>query len=615
MKKTTPNKCPLPIKQKENTEMNHQGLSPVKPTRRFHDSAATHMVPMSTPVGGATLKYDGKIKVYLRMRPLLPGERGIGYSIDSKTITINPPAASNTNSTSFVADKSFTFREVMDEHATQQQVFETVAVPLLGSFMNGEDVLIFCYGTTNAGKTYTITGTSEEPGILKRSLDMVVSRLLGGAKTGAELYGSYVEIYNEKIYDLLNLKEEGLRLGVTTQGDVLVRKVVECQITSIEDIDEILEKGEAGRHKGCTELNCDSSRSHTIFRLKLQQKSKTCWLSIVDLAGCERLSTADSSSDAFKEACNINKSMLVLGKCIRMLKDKHGSRRSAMPYRESKLTHLFKSFFEPVSRPAQAAMIVNAAPAMGLIDDTIFALQLGSEASQCPIRQTAKPDENPVESQSTDNNADGCGLVLPGTVAEASDELASKIRKNVKGEMDEWLKKRETQHQREMELLNATRQSSFLNMALKRKAQKVDPSLTAEVERLEMEIEKIEKENKELEQKNEAMKNDISGLRQQLLEKQQTTEDLASANRKLKRKINSIKKQNTSLKETLASEQQQFEEIEIPPPDITLTFPPKEKELAYPAALETIEALTVIEPSASGPVYHPPGRISIPAKP
>ena len=605
---------PTPSKQKENMEMNQQCQSPSKHPRRVHVPSPTHVVPMSTPAGGASLDYDDRIRVYLRMRPLLPTERGIGFHIDSKTITINPPSMSNTNSSSFLSDKSFSFRDILDETASQQQVFDTVAAPLLGNFMKGEDVLIFCYGPTNAGKTYTVTGPNDNPGILKRSLDTVVSRMLGTSQGSVELYGSYIEVYNEKIYDLLNLKEEGLRLGVTTQGDVLVRKAVEIQITSMDDVDEILEKGEAGRHKGCTEFNCDSSRSHTIFRLKLQVKSKTCWLSIVDLGGCERLATTDSSSDTFKEACNINKSMLVLGKCIRMLKDRHGSRRSAMPFRESKLTHIFKSFFEPVSRPSRAVMIVNASPSMAQIDDTIFALQLGAEASQCAIRHTPKPEEE-RESTETPSGAESLGIVIPGTVAETSEELMTKIRKKVNAEADVWMKKREEQHQRELELLSATRQSPFLNLAMSRKTPKVDPALAAEVERLEAELARLEKENKELEDKNELMKSDISDLRKKLSEKQLATEDLASANRTLKRKIRSIKKQNASLKETLESEQREFESMEPPTREVAMTLPPKEKELAYPAALETIEALTIIDQPVSGQAYQPPGRISIPAKP
>jgi hypothetical protein len=341
-----------------------------------------------------------RIKVFLRMRPLLTGERLIDFSIADHEITVHPPKAAPSTS-SFCIDKRFSFRNIFDHNVTQAEVFETVAAPLLDEFLRGSDVLIFCYGSTNAGKTYTISGNKQSPGILKRSLETIVEQ----KSANQSLRVSFFEIYNEIIYDLLDFskQKEPRRLGVNNEGETEVKNLIEIEISSLAEATAAFERGEMGRHRGFTEFNPDSSRSHTICRIRLTNRRKHCCLSIVDLAGCERLSIMNSTKGSFKEACNINKSMLVLGKCIRQLKEQGASgKKTPMSYRESKLTHLFKSFFEPVNRPAQAAIVINVSPSYVQLEDTIFALQFAAEASQCVIRQTVVVQEEEEEEEPED---------------------------------------------------------------------------------------------------------------------------------------------------------------------------------------------------------------------
>jgi hypothetical protein len=340
-----------------------------------------------------------RIKVFLRMRPLLSGEKSIDFSVSDHEITVHPPKTAP--SSTFCIDKLFSFRNVFDHNVTQADVFETVAAPLLDDFLHGSDVLIFCYGSTNAGKTYTISGSKQDPGLLKRSLETIVEQ----KNASQSIRVSFFEIYNEIIYDLLDTSKpkESKRLGVNDEGETEVKNLIEIEISSLAEATTAFERGEAGRHRGFTEFNPDSSRSHTICRIRLTNRRKHCCLSIVDLAGCERLSIMNSSAGSFKEACNINKSMLVLGKCIRQLKEQGASgKKASISYRESKLTHLFKSFFEPINRPAQAAIVINASPSYVQLEDTIFALQFAAEASQCVIRQTIVVQEEEEEEEPED---------------------------------------------------------------------------------------------------------------------------------------------------------------------------------------------------------------------
>jgi hypothetical protein len=376
-----------------------------------------------------------RIKVYLRMRPLLLAEKPIDYTVSENTITVHPSPFST--GSAFCVDKSFSFRAIMDQTSTQDDVFQTVVSPLLDNFINGEDILIFCYGSTNAGKTFTITGSKRNPGVLKRSLDSI----LGRVHPHDLLDISVVEIYNEIIFDLLdqtNIKEPK-KLCSTKTGETEVHRAVEHRIKSIDDVNLVLERTENLRHRGSTELNLESSRSHTIFRIKLTHRQKSCWLSIVDLAGCERLSVINSTVGSFKEACNINKSMLVLGKCIRQLKEQTtSSRKLPIPYRESKLTHLFKSFFEPKHRVSQASIIINTSPSMMQFEDTVFALQFAAEAAQCVIRQTQRVSSERVEEEEEEHEE---------TVEsrETPEEMEARIRKQVCEEMEKVLQDKEQQ--------------------------------------------------------------------------------------------------------------------------------------------------------------------------
>lgn len=458
-----------------------------------------------TPKSVKDNKNEDRIKVYLRMRPLLQNEQPIEYEVSENKISINPP---NMNANSkFCMNKSFSFRQIFDSNSNQTEVFNTVALPLLPDFLNGHDVLIFCYGSTNAGKTFTISGNKGNPGLLERSLDFIVSSLESNQTSHSQqLFASFFEIYNERIYDLLdinrNFSVSSLKLGINRYGETEVKGITELPVASLQDANDVVSKAECGRHKGTTELNTDSSRSHTIFQLRLKVQNRKnsspqtyAVFSVVDLAGSERLSSMNSAIGSFKEACSINKSMLVLGKCIRKLKQQniiqHKNSISAsnstsnsnenseiatkpptvtspfigvsnscnlpfsntnsnnlsvscqVPYRESKLTHLFKNFFEPICRPSKAAMVINISPANIQYDDTIFALQFAAEASQCAIRHVEKP--------------------IPIQIDEEFDEfdnrlesIEARIEKKIRDEMESFLEKKENEYKERLERFNQT---------------------------------------------------------------------------------------------------------------------------------------------------------------
>ncbi|KAH0793928.1 Kinesin motor domain containing protein [Histomonas meleagridis] len=461
-----------------------------------------------------------------------------------KVITIRPP--STPNSSYFCVDKSFSFREIMDGQTSQQECFEIVALPLLTDFLRGCDVLIFCYGNTNAGKTYTVSGTTENPGILRRSMDFIVPRIISSkSKHKANLYASFVEVYNERINDLLNPNNQNLKLGINYQSDVEIKGVTELPVNTMDDITTFIQKGENVRHFGFTELNNKSSRSHSIFRLKLVYKKRISWLSIVDLAGSERLSVINSTVTSFKEACNINKSMLSLGKCIRSLKEQSLSKnkKNQIPYRESKLTHLFKTFFEPINRPSKAVMIINVSPALIQIEDTIFSLTFAAEASQCVIRQVSRPDGDILDS-------DDCDDILCNEEIETKQQIETRIKAELKKEMDAFILKKEEEFQKQMERMNATCQGIFLNRfessTLKQQSQQAwIQDCLVKLEEYDEEIDYLLKKNQEIEKHKNYMKAELRQTLNWLKSAKETNVAILNQNKKMKEKAQVMRKKSS----------------------------------------------------------------------
>ena len=474
-------------------------------------------------------KSDDKIKVYLRVRPQLKDEESFDFVLTDKTITIPPQKAAN--SSFFCDTKTFKFRSVLNSHSKQSQVYEKVAEPLLHDFLKGKDVLIFCYGNTNAGKTYTVMGTPEKPGLLQRILNRIVPELLEDEKNGTQLFATFNEIYNERIIDLLSdeKQKDPLTIGISNSGDTEIKGCVELPIKAIDDVKAIINMGLEARHRGTTEFNEDSSRSHTIFRLKYVNKKGYCWLSVVDLAGSERVSIINSTQGSFREACNINKSMLVLGKCIRSLREQStpGAQKIPIPYRESKLTHIFKNLFEPTKRQAKAAMIINISPSILQINDTLFALQFAAKASECSIKQIANTNDFTNGAGSPDSS----NYFLEQNLDPDSPQMIERrMRVEVQKEMEEYLLQMKMQYEHQIQ--NLTKLASI---------QKITQAPQAKQTKESEEIAKLHRIIQEEQKKREALLEELKFSEVQSEEDLKELEILSKEKEKLQSGIEVLK--------------------------------------------------------------------------
>ncbi len=270
----------------------------------------------------------------------------------------------------------------------------STAQPLVDSLFEGRNCLLFSYGPTNSGKTYTIEGDGANPGILPRVLDDVFTRSKDIEQktpgTSIFIWATYLEVYNENVYDLLGANADSrIPMKIKEEnGNVVVKGLREIQIRSLKEAQKILQYGQANRQTAETNVNLDSSRSHSIFNIRLvfhMQRalpnggSETTELSpkfsVVDLAGSERSSRSQTTGLRLKEASNINVSLMTLGRCLEALKwncDHPHAQPHIVPFRQSKLTRIFQQWFVAQSR---MVMLVNVSAAAADYDEMVHALR------------------------------------------------------------------------------------------------------------------------------------------------------------------------------------------------------------------------------------------------
>ena len=336
------------------------------------------------------------IKTFCRIRPI----KGINqlFSIsneDERILNINSANVEKLN----VGDNlklinSYKFSKVFGENSSQEEVFEYTCKPLIDDLIiNKKSGLVFTYGMTNAGKTFTVIGTPEQPGILPQALKNLLeyNGLQKDEKLDINFYCNFVEIYNEDVFDLLDDDPTGknkffkkkLNIKENLNSVFFLQDVTYEKLDSLESFNNILNKGISKKVHSSTNLNQNSSRSHTIFKIVLLEKNKDITkidysteelisLSVVDLAGSERQKRTDAKGKNLQEACKINQSLSTLGKCLEAMKHNSTSNvKKMVPLRESKLTKIFAEYFQG---DQNIIMITNINPRTEDFQETIRAL-------------------------------------------------------------------------------------------------------------------------------------------------------------------------------------------------------------------------------------------------
>ncbi|XP_073509589.1 kinesin-like protein KIF23 isoform X6 [Phyllobates terribilis] len=455
--------------------------------------------PRTKPPRRALLKKPNSgpkdpVGVYCRVRPLSPTDQECCIEvINETTVQLHPPDGCRVNRNGEYKETQYSFKQVFGTELIQKDVFDVVAKPLVEDLIRGKNGLLFTYGVTGSGKTYTMTGSPGQGGLLPRCLHMIFNSIrdfqakryvfktddkngievqnevdallerqkrdgqpqvvprtpLGRQKLEPEFadminiedgckvaevdedsvystFVSYIEIYNNYIYDLLEevpidpIKPKWNTPGknaefIPPQSKILredqnhnmyVAGCTEVEVKTTEEAFDVFWRGQKRRRIANTQLNRESSRSHSVFMIKLaqapldadgdnvlQEKEQVSLsqLSLVDLAGSERTNRTKAEGSRLREAGNINQSLMTLRTCIEALRENQLCGTNKMvPYRDSKLTHLFKNYFDGEGK---VRMIVCVNPKA---DDHEESLQVMRFAEMTQEVEVARPVDKPI---------------------------------------------------------------------------------------------------------------------------------------------------------------------------------------------------------------------------
>ncbi|XP_029056737.1 kinesin-like protein KIF20B isoform X2 [Monodon monoceros] len=434
----------------------------------------------------SSLESKDYLQVCLRVRPLTQSEKeheseGCVYILDSQTIVLKDPQSilgRLSEKSSGQMAQTFSFSKVFGPETTQKEFFQGCILQPVKDLLKGQSRLIFTYGLTNSGKTYTFQGTEENIGILPRTLNVLFDSLqerlctkmtlkphrsreylrlspdqekeevasksallrqikevvmhndsydtLYGSLTNSlnipefeesvrdcehaslnmdnnikfSVWVSFFEIYNECIYDLFVpvsskfQKRKMLRLSQDVKGYSFIKDLQWVQVSDSKEAYRLLKLGIKHQSVAFTKLNHASSRSHSIFTIRVLQIEESemprvmrvSELSLCDLAGSERSMKTQNEGERLRETGNINTSLLTLGKCINVLKNSEKSKfQQHVPFRESKLTHYFQSFF---NGKGKICMIVNVSQCFLAYDETLNVLKFSAIAQKVCVPDT-----------------------------------------------------------------------------------------------------------------------------------------------------------------------------------------------------------------------------------
>ncbi|XP_054061406.1 kinesin-like protein KIF1A isoform X10 [Rissa tridactyla] len=359
------------------------------------------------------------VKVAVRVRPFnsreMSRESKCIIQMSGSTTTILNPKQPKETPKSFSFDYSYWSHTTPADinYASQKQVYRDIGEEMLQHAFEGYNVCIFAYGQTGAGKSYTMMGKQEkdQQGIIPQLCEDLFSRIneTTNDNMSYSVEVSYMEIYCERVRDLLNPKNKGnLRVREHPLMGPYVEDLSKLAVTSYNDIQDLMDSGNKARTVAATNMNETSSRSHAVFNIIFTQKrhdaetdittEKVSKISLVDLAGSERADSTGAKGTRLKEGANINKSLTTLGKVISALaemdsgpnKNKKKKKTDFIPYRDSVLTWLLR---ENLGGNSRTAMVAALSPADINYDETLSTLRYADRAKQ--IRCNAVINEDP----------------------------------------------------------------------------------------------------------------------------------------------------------------------------------------------------------------------------
>ncbi|XP_042459706.1 kinesin-like protein KIN-5A [Zingiber officinale] len=386
-----------------------KGMIPVSPS---HTPRSTEKIGRDLRSaegnGNASGKFDKEkgvnVQVILRCRPLSEEEMRMNTPIVISCNEYRREVAAVQNIANKQIDRTFVFDKVFGPASKQKDLFDQAISPIVNEVLEGYNCTIFAYGQTGTGKTYTMEGGSKakngefpsDAGVIPRAVRQIFN-ILEAQCAEYSMKVTFLELYNEEITDLLTLDDskfsddkskKPIALMEDGKGGVFVRGLEEEVVYTASEIYKILDKGSTKRRTAETLLNKQSSRSHSIFSITIHIKEYThegeemikCGkLNLVDLAGSENISRSGARDGRAREAGEINKSLLTLGRVINALVEHSGH----IPYRDSKLTRLLR---DSLGGKTKTCIIATISPSIHCLEETLSTLDYAHRAKNIKNR-------------------------------------------------------------------------------------------------------------------------------------------------------------------------------------------------------------------------------------
>uniref|UniRef100_A0A8C5N4C2 Kinesin family member 13A n=1 Tax=Leptobrachium leishanense TaxID=445787 RepID=A0A8C5N4C2_9ANUR len=362
---------------------------------------------------------DSKVIVAVRVRPMNRRELDLNtkciVEMEGNQTLLQPPPANSKQGENRKPPKIFAFDYCfwsMDEsntskYAGQEAVFKCLGEGILDNAFQGYNACIFAYGQTGSGKSFSMMGTADQQGLIPRLCCALFQRASEEENNSQtfKVEVSYMEIYNEKVRDLLDPKGNRQSLKVR-EHKVLgpyVDGLSQLAVTNFEDIESLMSEGNKSRTVAATNMNEESSRSHAVFNIIVTQTlydhqsgnsgERVSKVSLVDLAGSERVSKTGAAGERLKEGSNINKSLTTLGLVISSLADQAAGKgkNKFVPYRDSVLTWLLK---DNLGGNSKTAMIATISPSADNYEETLSTLRYADRAKRIVNHAVVNEDPN-----------------------------------------------------------------------------------------------------------------------------------------------------------------------------------------------------------------------------
>lgn len=496
------------------------------------------------------------VRIYLRIRPSRSEEtnsRSNNSNNSSHCLMVDPQVPKQAV-TLFNGSKAevFTYDCVGGPETEQEEIFESVAKPVTEYCLQGYNGTIFAYGQTGSGKTFTMQGPMTEANLIDYNQRGLIPRTfeylfecIRAEEEAAAVDGSgreflckcsYVEIYNETIFDLLDISgnagtcslREDIKRGVYIEG------AKEEIINSPSEAYEVYERGSLNRHVAETSMNRESSRSHSVFTLFIQSKQRVGEImdvresrfNLVDLAGSERQQMTGTTGQRLKEAGNINKSLLALSNVINGLVDISNGRARHVQYRDSKLTFLLR---DSLGGNAKTVIIANVSPSSMYYNETLSTLKFAQRAKMIKNKAVVNKD------------IQGNVLQLQAEIQRLQHELyLARHSMDLVTSDDSIMKKPRLVQSTNEDELDPAEAYLMLTMALERQAESSDEieSLKTKVHLLEELVKRKESQNQSIRMILKFRENSLKSHNQSSKSKESESEEVSD----LKEEINELRK-------------------------------------------------------------------------